>query len=569
MKFLIPLLLLTLPAFGADFSIDDYNSELPVWGTSWRGDYRPSFYTGFAIRQETPERIHIRVARGNQTRVSVILDEQSLIDYPFDLAKRYEFYQKAQRSFLQLATGKNYLPQLESFNKVIESNAYGILPFTEQAAGASAESLYAKGLELAQALNPGRIFLIHLDLTKEFAKWQAEAKENPSWATPGYFAKNPKDAIVAIDTLVLGRVNYTEKPSAEVLSQLTSLAGLAQAGDASFTLAAAGLFRDLTGKKYNIRVLENGKFAKALRCESADNCFLTYPEFTAVYPTGSAESFTRDQFGNSIPNFATQGLWQFYNSGMSSVDNIRDEGYYGWIPKMNYQQGGNGFHNPAVRFPGVTNKIREALHVSASHNIMWLVKRGGVSHGCLRLPAGHAWEMRHILPVENDKVLQVKTFHSASRDFDVYDIDGDGNPELMGVNYLVLYDAKGGREVKEIALSVNSAEGKYEFYKGLYGARGVFNREGEESYSFNSPSVSLPSYLDFRKQHVSARVTMKGSIPFYEAPYEQDKIQFYGTGSMNQYEIRLMGRVRGCAPASNKQTCGEAAFDREAASYVR
>ena len=96
-----------------------------------------------------------------------------------------------------------------------------------------------------------------------------------------------------------------------------------------------------------------------------------------------------------------------------------------------------------------------------------------------------------------------------------------------------------------------------------------FTREGEASYSFHNPSVSLPSYLDFRKQQVSTHVSLKGSIPFYEAAYEQDKIQFYGSGSMNQYQIRLMGRVRGCAPSSDKAACGEAAFDREAATLLR
>jgi hypothetical protein len=560
-------LLLAAPAFAGDFTINDYNEQLPVWGTSWSGGYRPSFYTGFAARQQSPERIHIRTARGNQTRVSVILDEQTLADYTFDLAKRYSFYKKAQKSLISNTKGE-ILPQLDSFYKIVESSAYGILPFTSQGASASQEALTAKGLEVLRALNPGRVFDIRLNLTAEFAKWKAQARENSSWANAGYLASNPKEAVVAINTLVFGRVNYTGKPDSALLSKVADLAALAQTEDASFPLAAAALFKEVTGKKYDIKVVENGRLERALRCESAASCTLSYPEFTAVYPTGSAESFTKDKFGNTISNFATPGLWSFVSRGSRNVDNIRDEQYYGWIPKMDFEAIGNGFHNPAVRFFKLTRGIREALNVSSSHSEMWLVKRGGVSHGCLRLPAGHVWEMRQILPVEDSKMVQVNFFGNSSTDFDVYDIDGNGQPEVMGVNYLVNYDAKGAREVGAIETNVDSARGKLDFYTRLYGAKGVFTVYGNDIYTFESPSASLPSYLDYKKKSVSARVSVKGEIPLYEQAYEQDKIQFYNA-SINKMAIRLMGRVRGCAPTSNKQTCGEAAFDKEASSYVR
>lgn len=566
-RFLLLPLLLAAPAFAGDFTINDYNQQLPVWGTSWSGGYRPSFYTGFVARQQNPERIHIRAARGNQTRVSVILDEQTLADYTFDLAKRYSFYKKAQKNIISNTKG-DVLPQLDSFYKIVESSAYGILPFTQQAASANEEALAAKGLELLQALNPGRVFNIRLDLAAEFAKWKAQARENTSWANAGYLASNPKDAVVAINTLVFGRVNYTGKPDSALLGKVATLAALAQTDDSSFTLAAVDLFKELTGKKYDIKVLANGRFEKAINCDSAANCTLSYPEFTAIYPTGSAESFTKDKFGNTITNFATPGLWSFVSRGSRNVDNIRDEAYYGWIPKMDFEAIGNGFHNPAVRFFKLTRGIRDALNVPASHSEMWLVKRGGVSHGCLRLPAGHVWEMRQILPVEDSKMVQVNFFGNSSQDFDIYDIDGNGQPELMGVDYLVNYDAKGAREVGAIETNVDSPQGKLDFYTRLYGAKNVFTLFGSDLYTFQNPAASLPSYLDYQKKSVQTRVTIKGDIPLYEAAYEQDKIQFYNA-SLNKMTVRLMGRVRGCAPTTNKQSCGEAAFDKEAASYVR
>jgi hypothetical protein len=132
----------------------------------------------------------------------------------------------------------------------------------------------------------------------------------------------------------------------------------------------------------------------------------------------------------------------------------------------------------------------------------------------------------------------------------------------------VNYNAKGAREVGAIETNVDSPEGKLDFYKRLYGAKGVFSLKGAETYLFQDPSASLPSYLDYKKKSVSARVTMKGTIPLYEQAYEQDKIQFYNA-PIDKLKIRLLGRVRGCAPTSNKQACGEAAFDKEAAAYVR
>lgn len=98
MKFaLLALALAGSVAQANDFSIQDYNNQLPVWGVSWQGGNRPSFYTGFAVRQQAPERIMIKTARGNQTRVTVILDSQALTDYTYDLAKRYEFYKRANK----------------------------------------------------------------------------------------------------------------------------------------------------------------------------------------------------------------------------------------------------------------------------------------------------------------------------------------------------------------------------------------------------------------------------------------------------------------------------------------
>src|SRR5690349_19418485 len=82
----------------AAYTIEEYNNSLPFWGTTWTSGtnsvegYYPSFYTGFAMRSRSPQRIHVRTGRGNNTRVTVALDDASINDYLFDLVKRARFY---------------------------------------------------------------------------------------------------------------------------------------------------------------------------------------------------------------------------------------------------------------------------------------------------------------------------------------------------------------------------------------------------------------------------------------------------------------------------------------------
>ena len=90
----------------------------------------------------------------------------------------------------------------------------------------------------------------------------------------------------------------------------------------------------------------------------------------------------------------------------------------------------------------------------------------------------------------------------------------------------------------------------------------------------------MPSYTDFQKKKIAARLTLSGQFPLYEQTYEQDKVQFYSTAEMSGLAtagksprakriVRLLGRARGCAPDSDKNQCGEGAFDKEVQELVR
>lgn len=557
-------------------TIADYNKLLPYWGITWKpgagntNGYHPTFYTGFAPRQQDPERIHLRLSRGNQTRLSVILDENTITDYLFDLAKRDSVIKKitASKRINVAPAGGAMLPQSTYFANIIASPEYGISTFVEKAKSGSVskEEIYKKSLETLSALNPGRVFNLKINLKAEFMKWKEQMKQASQ-------VSGESQVIVALDSLVWGRVNYTGKPTAEVLAKLNAATELAVNGndDAQFVLAAVELFKEATGSKYKIKTLNaNGQLVDAIQCSST-SCTLNYSEFTAIYPTGSVMEKTSDKFGNSINNYSTPGLWNFVSRGARNVDNIRDEPYYGWAPKMDYQSVGNGYHNPAVRFFAPSTAIKTALGAPQSHNTLWAVKRGGVSHGCSRVPLGHLWEMRQIFPVEDSKMVKVHYFGNHPQDFDVYDINGDGKLEVMGVEYMISYNLKGtdGLQRREGSdFSAVSSDRKLEFYTNLYGANRVFVQDESGKFVFQNPSVSLQSYLDLSKTSVKTRLTMTGNFPLHEATFEREKVQFYSAGGVNKTLHRIMGRIRGCAPTSDKSACGEAAFDIEARSVL-
>lgn len=569
-------------------SIEEYNDKLQLWGVAWspgngaaNGAYYPSFYTGFAMRQQSPERIHVRTSRGNQTRITVILDQNTVKDYLFDLTKRAEFYNKVtsgdRPTYNTTPKNSDLMPTLSYFTDIITSSKYGIADFVQSANAGSVsdEQIYSKGLETLKALNPGRVFQLKFDLKTEFSNWKKSIQAKAAGDAQNILGKD-SEVVLAIQTLLMGRVNMTEEPSDSVKAKLTNAVQMAvqNASDEQLLPVALDLFKAATGSKYDIQVVnENGQWESAIQCDG-NTCTLSYPEFTTIYPTGSVQNKISDEFGNSINDFATPGLWQFLNYSGREVDNIRTEPYYGFVPKMDYEGIGNGFHNPAVRFSewDLNKSIKAAFGMPDRYNTLWTVKRGGVSHGCLRLPSGHVWEMRQIFPVENSRMTQISFFGNSARDFDVYDIDGDGKMEVMGVEYLINYNLEGAgdsarREGQDLVVSTDA---KTDYYTGLYGSKNVFTVEADGKYVFQNPKMSVQSYLDFKQQRISARIALQGDYPLYEMTYEKDKLQFYvlpggaDIGSSEKLKIRLMGRVRGCAPSSDKKACGEAAFDKEA-----
>ncbi len=594
--FLFVLILSNVQWAQSQTPLEQYNSSLLIWGTSWKGGegrishYYPSFYTGFAPRSQSPERIHIRTSRGNQTRVSVLLDEKTIMDYLFDLEARSSFYQEmttsqdGQRPALDInPEDASLLPQLSHFQSVIDSPVYQIKTLTQsyRQGNLNDKELYQESLKLVKQLNTERVFFVNLDLNAEFTRWKKTLSQILDGdSVESVLTRRSEETIQAINTLVWGRINYTEEPTDELVEDLQALANLALSeAEAEFQAQALSLFTTLTEQKFKFKTLgANGEWREPIHCEGSQ-CYLTYPEFSAVYPTGSYKGTTKDKFGNRIPRFATPGLWPFLDRSYHEVDHIRKEPYYGWAPKMDFEGIGNGFHNPAVRFYGsnFNREIKELLNAPSEHEHFWAVKRGGVSSGCLRLALGHVWEMRHLMPVENDKMKQVFQFGNDSEDFDLYDIDGDGTLEVIGVEYMISYDTQGSsglskRDGKDLNIGMDD---KYEFYQELYGDNRVFEFNSVSGqFEFVDPSLSFPSYMDLKEKRVKTSFVAQGVFPLYEQTYERDKVQFYspittsgmqssGNSTKGMRLVRLMGRVKGCAPTSNSEDCGKDAFEQE------
>ncbi len=570
-------------------TIDDFNEALPIWGVSWKSSnggssYHTNFYTGFSPRSQYPNRIHVRQSRGNITRMTVVLDETTVSDYIFDLVMRNKAYNKLKDAGKIRALPDSYaVPTAKYFDQIVNSPAYGIASFVEKVHNGeeiSEEEIYTKSLEVLDALNPKRIFHINLNLTNEFKKWAAFLKTQTTNTTIETYLSNNANQVIALNTLVWGRINYVTEadahnndakkhpPSTELIAELTNTAklALADANSDAFLQAAVNLFKRVTGDRYDFRTVRNGQWVQSIQCSNLKDCRLVYPEFTTIMPTGTWKNTITDRHGNKINHNASTGLQLFYfhKSGVGRIN--MGKPYYGYAPWMGFHYPpGNAYHNPGLRFADLSQTIKNNMNISNDHRVWWSVKRGAVSSGCSRLAHGHAWEMRHILPTDG-KAFHVNVFVHKPQDFDLFDMDGDGNPEVPGVDYYLSYHRTDASK-REANVNSFSAD-ELKFYENLLGKNNVFRVSSDGKILITNPKVSFPSYLDFREGstlQIDARLIVEGEFNFFDQKYEQDKVQMLASPNTGSHAFhRLFGRIRGCAPSSDKAHCGENAFKAEA-----
>ena len=100
---------------------------------------------------------------------------------------------------------------------------------------------------------------------------------------------------------------------------------------------------------------------------------------------------------------------------------------------------------------------------------------GTMSHGCTHVNnGGHILELRQLLPSSEKQMYDVVFFLNKSSLFDVFDIDGDLEPEVMGVRYYVAYTLKNKKPGK-----LQAPMERRPYYTWLYGGILKYDASGQ------------------------------------------------------------------------------------------
>ena len=169
-------------------------------------------------------------------------------------------------------------------------------------------------------------------------------------------------------------------------------------------------------------------------------------------------------------------------------------------------------------------------------------------------------------------------FGNASQDYDLFDIDGNGKPEIVGVKYFLAYAiaADSGEGYREGAGLIESSLNRDKFYSFLYG-KNQFRTEGDK-YIFINPYISQfvkAKDSDIRGKAFSLKIN--GEFELYEQDYEKDKMQFFAMSdkqtkslgessdhtSLGKQLVRIFGRATSCGPLKDDSACYEDKFKAE------
>ena len=258
--------------------------------------------------------------------------------------------------------------------------------------------------------------------------------------------------------------------------------------------------------------------------------FIEAVEFTAIYPAGTVQGWV-DYTGTRLPGFGVTGIWKLIprkqgRGILGMVDYLSTNPGYGFITMLPYQHAGgiyyNAFHNSGVRsqlnstpfLPDAWRKVPGERNPKKSYQNLWIVSRGPASHGCTRLASGHVSEMRQALPASSEVLEGMPTFRNPPQCYDVFDIDGDGSPEVMGVQYYLAY-----RSVKHTPVEAYVENKREPYYAWLYGTNITYAPDG----SAKLKDVPTCRYVG-KKAKEGQTYT---DVSLYEADYAPDAIQFY------------------------------------------
>jgi hypothetical protein len=470
--------------------------------------YEPSFYTGFAPRTQEPGRVYLQLGRGNQVRLTLVLGDEQIDSYVEDLLMRQQTKQRlVDEKVIELTTNTQFEPFVQRLAEL------GAGKLAASRATLDAETYRAKSLELMKTLNPGRIFHIRMGVDGLLGQWKDHLLR-----TPDAELASRNGQLEAINAILPGRVKrYQLDP--ELAAALPRMVELARASDKDPGAATVEYRRE------GLLFLE-----KATRgLYPVRDAHVDVHEFTAIYPAGTAQSFVTYQ-GKKLPNFGVTGVWPLIKrtqgrGAVGMVDYLSSNPAYGFITMLPYEDAGgivyNAFHNAGVRttmstafLPQSWRRVEGTRKKDAYQNL-WIASRGPVSNGCTRLPSGHMAELRHVLPSDSDRLEGIPTYRNLPHTYDVYDIDGDGTPEVIGLKYFLAYACTNQR-VPYKAWAPNRRE---PFYEWLY--------HGELSYREDATAF-FPEAMACNFVGRRAEPGRKyENIALYEAEFEPETIQFY------------------------------------------
>src|SRR5262249_52988714 len=123
---------------------------------------------GFAPNTQDPSRVHIRLSRGQQVRFTMVLGDSEIDQYLDDLVQRRKIYQELiDKNVITLTTNKEY----ERFTERFDAN--GVAAAAAGRSGGSPEAYRQKSLAIMSALNPERLFRLHVPFDGAAAAWHA------------------------------------------------------------------------------------------------------------------------------------------------------------------------------------------------------------------------------------------------------------------------------------------------------------------------------------------------------------------------------------------------------------
>ncbi len=465
----------------------------------------PSFYTGFAPRTQDPKRVTANLGRGNQLRVTVVLSDEIVDNYIADLATRYKVYSELiDEGVIKLSQNTGF----EQFAATIQGER--ILQLAEKKSSMDPGKYREISLQKLQKLNPGKVFHIQIDFDQRIRNWSPQLqgidKANLS----------SSDALDVVNDILPTRMKVSEL-SGEQKQKFLALTHLydkyQKSQDASdweqFYSAAAVFFRSLTGGIYPLHDKR-----------------LDYYEYTAIYPVGTLNEFAEFE-GCEMPLYPCPGKRILKTHQRTHVvDHIPDKACYSYLPWIPYMHVGktlhNSFHSLWFHIDTKTNSFipdswRKNMKDSRTGKVypdLWLLSRGPMSHGCTHVNAGHISELRQLFPSDEESLREVVTYRNKSNHFDIFDIDGDGTPEVMGVKYFWAYSLNDKKPYK-----MRAPTDRKGFYKWLYKEGYHYDQQGRVIFEDAATSKFVGNKAVEGKNYQD--------IILYEADYSPETIQFY------------------------------------------